>query len=46
MSKGVGIGFGTLLAGIISYVKWHSVGLAIVHAFLGWIYVIYYLLVY
>lgn len=39
---GDGIGFGCALAAIISYVHWHSIGWAILHGALGWIYVIYY----
>ena len=41
-----GIGLGTLIAVIISYVKWHSIGWMILHGLLGWIYVIYYLIKY
>ena len=41
-----GITFGSALAMVISYVNWHSVGWAIIHGILGWIYVIYYLLEY
>jgi hypothetical protein len=42
-----GIGLGAILAFLFSYWKWHSIGLAIVHAlFCGWIYVVYYLLMY
>jgi len=41
---GTGIGLGSVIAVIISFVKWHSILWAIVHGLLGWIYVIYYLL--
>jgi transcriptional regulator with XRE-family HTH domain len=41
-----GIGFGTGLAMVISYAAWESVGWAIVHGILGWIYVIYFLIKY
>lgn len=41
-----GIGFGTCLAMIISYVKWQSIGWAIFHGLLNWIYVIYYIIKY
>lgn len=41
-----GITFGTCLAMIISYTTWQSVGWAIFHGLLGWIYVIYYLIKY
>lgn len=41
-----GVGFGAVLAIVISYVKWHSIGWAILHGLLNWIYVIYYALKY
>lgn len=41
-----GISFGTCLAVVISYVTWKSVGWAILHGMLGWIYVIYFLIKY
>ena len=41
-----GIGFGSCLAMIMSYSAWGSVGWAILHGLLGWIYVIYYLIKY
>lgn len=41
-----GITFGSALAMVISYVNWHSVLWAIFHGLLGWVYVIYYLIVY
>lgn len=41
-----GIGFGVALAMIISYVKWKSIGWAIFHGLLNWIYVIYYIIKY
>ena len=41
-----GIGFGCALAMIISYVNWHSIGWALLHGMLGWIYVIYYVIKY
>ncbi|MCF2618293.1 hypothetical protein JQM63_00365 [Oscillibacter valericigenes] len=41
-----GITFGTCLAMVISYVNWHSIGWAIVHGILGWLYVLYFLLIY
>ncbi len=31
---------------VISYVNWHSIGWAIVHGILGWLYVLYFLLIY
>lgn len=41
-----GISFGCALAMVISYVKWQSIGWAIVHGLLSWIYVIYYIIRY
>lgn len=39
------ISFGSALAMVISYTTWHSIGWAIFHGILGWIYVIYFWLV-
>ena len=33
---------GSAVAAVISYVRWGSIGWAILHGFLGWAYVIYY----
>lgn len=41
-----GITFGNALAMVISYSTWHSVGWAIFHGLLSWIYVIYFILRY
>ena len=41
-----GISFGSALAMVVSFVTWRSLGWAIVHGFLGWVYVVYYWLVY
>ena len=41
-----GISFGSALAMVISYTAWHSIFWAIIHGILGWVYVIYYILVY
>jgi len=41
-----GISFGACLAMIISYVKWQSIGWAIVHGIFNWFYVIYYFVKY
>lgn len=48
MNKGVEVGvtFGTVLAAVISYHAYASVGWAVLHGVLGWIYVIYYLIRY
>ncbi len=37
-----GITFGSALAMVISYSNWHSVGWAIIHGLLSWVYVIYF----
>ncbi|MBO5275203.1 MAG: helix-turn-helix transcriptional regulator [Clostridia bacterium] len=39
-----GITFGSALAMVISYTSWHSIGWAILHGALGWIYVVYYMI--
>ena len=41
-----GIGFGAALAMVISYVKWQSIGWAIIHGLLNWVYVVYYIIKY
>ncbi len=41
-----GLTFGSALAMVISYSNWHSVGWAIFHGLLSWLYVIYYVLFY
>ncbi len=41
-----GITFGSCLAMVISYTTWHSVGWAIFHGLLSWVYVIYFVLRY
>lgn len=41
-----GIGMGAVLAMIISYAKWQSIGWAILHGALNWAYVIYYIIKY
>ena len=38
-----GITFGSALAMVISYTTWKSVGWAIFHGLLSWVYVIYFL---
>lgn len=35
-----GISFGSALAMVISYTTWHSVGWAILHGLLSWVYVL------
>ena len=41
-----GISFGSALAMVISYTTWHSVGWAIVHGLMSWVYVVYFILRY
>ena len=41
-----GVGFGSALAIVMSYVHWQSVGWAIIHGILGWVYVVYHILKY
>lgn len=41
-----GVSFGAVLAMVISYAHWHSIGWAVIHGLLGWVYVIYYLIRY
>ena len=41
-----GITFGSALAMVISYTTWKSVGWAIFHGLLSWVYVIYFFLRY
>ena len=41
-----GVSFGTALAMVISYTNWHSIGWAILHGLLSWVYVIYYIIRY
>ncbi|MCI9562439.1 MAG: hypothetical protein HFF63_00960 [Oscillospiraceae bacterium] len=41
-----GITFGSALAMVISYSTWRSVGWAVFHGLLSWIYVIYFVLKY
>ena len=41
-----GVGFGTVLAMVISYVKWQSIGWAILHGLFNWVYVVYYIIKY
>lgn len=41
-----GVSFGAVLAMVISYVKWRSIGWAVLHGLLNWVYVIYYVIKY
>ena len=40
------IGLGNLIAVLISWTTWHSIGWVIAHGLFGWFYVIYYLFTY
>ena len=40
-----GVSLGTVIAVVISYVKWKSIGWAILHGLMSWIYVIYFAIV-
>ena len=41
-----GVSLGCVIAAVVSYVHWKSIGWAILHGMLGWIYIIYYLITY
>lgn len=41
-----GVRFGAALAMVVSYVKWQSIGWAIVHGLLNWVYIVYYIIKY
>ena len=41
-----GVSLGCVIAAVVSYVQWQSIGWAVFHGMLGWIYVIYYLSAY
>ena len=41
-----GLSFGSALAMVISYFKWKSIGWAIFHGLLSWVYVVYYVIRY
>ena len=38
--------FGMMLATVVSYVNWHSIGWAILHGLLNWAYILYYIIRY
>jgi len=42
---GTGVGLGNIIAVVISWSVNHSILWAIIHGFLGWIYIVYYLLI-
>jgi len=41
-----GIGFGCVLAIVISYSTWNHIGWAILHGFFSWFYVLYFAIAY
>jgi hypothetical protein len=41
-----GIGLGSIIAAVLSWMTWHSIIWAIIHGFFGWLYVIYFVVVY
>ena len=41
-----GLGVGNVVAAILSWCSWHSIGWTILHLVLGWLYVIYWLIKY
>jgi len=41
-SSSGGFGIGTIIAVVLSWMKWHSLGWAIIHGIFGWFYVLYY----
>lgn len=43
-STRTGFGIGSIVAAVLSYMKWHSILWAAVHALCGWFYVIYYVI--
>ena len=42
----VGFGIGNLVAAVVSWVHWHSIGWCILHTLFGWLYCIYYVIRY
>jgi hypothetical protein len=44
--KTTGIGIGTVVAMLISWTSYHSIGWVVLHGILGWFYVVYHLLMY
>ena len=41
-----GLGVGNVVAAILSWCSWHSIGWMILHLIFGWLYVIYWLIKY
>ena len=40
------VNLGVILAMIVSYTKWHSIGWALLHGLLNWAYILYYIIRY
>jgi len=40
-----GIGLGSIIAVVISWMTWHSIIWAIIHGLFGWLYVIYFVVI-
>jgi hypothetical protein len=38
----MGLMFGNMLAIVVSYTAWHSIGFSILHGLFGWGYILYY----
>jgi len=36
------LGLGSIIAFILSYCTWHSIGWGILHAIFGWVYILYF----
>lgn len=45
-SASYGLSFGSALAIVVSYGKWHSIGWAILHGIFSWFYIIYFIIKY
>lgn len=42
MTAGSGVGLGSIIAFMLSYCTWHSIGWGILHAIFGWVYILYF----
>jgi len=45
-NTGGGIGLGVVIAVVLSWTTWHSLGWAILHGLFGWAYVIWWMIFY
>ena len=41
-----GLGIGSVIAFILSYCTWHSIGWAFLHGLFGWMYIFYFAIMY